>query len=251
MITRPSMLRPLPAISHVRALDLAGDGKIEVVGSDMRQGFVAAGRAGDPAGRLRILGQAVNPSNFQIGDLDGDRRPDLFVADLGSFQPEDHTVAPSSGSAARRPATRRSGSKGGRASRMWNRPTSTETASRISWWRPLAGARSGTSRCSRTGRPTTPSLVRDHVIDPRPGGIHAIPVDMNGDGKLDIVALFSQQFEQVVVYTNTGNFTFTPTPIYTAPHPNWGSTGIQVVDLDGDGDLDVLMTHGDTFDDQI
>lgn len=39
--------------------------------------------------------------------------------------------------------------------------------------------------------------------------------------------------------------------IYTAPHPNWGSSGIQLVDLDKDGDLDVLLTHGDTFDDGI
>ena len=44
---------------------------------------------------------------------------------------------------------------------------------------------------------------------------------------------------------------FTPQVIYTGPHPNWGSSGIQVVDLDGDGDLDVLLTHGDTFDDAI
>ncbi len=39
--------------------------------------------------------------------------------------------------------------------------------------------------------------------------------------------------------------------IYAAPHPNWGSSGIQLVDLDKDGDLDVLLTHGDTFDDGI
>ena len=32
-------------------------------------------------------------------------------------------------------------------------------------------------------------------------------------------------------------------------HPAWGSTGIELVDLDGDGDLDVLMTNGDTLDD--
>ena len=31
----------------------------------------------------------------------------------------------------------------------------------------------------------------------------------------------------------------------------WGSSGIQVVDLDKDGDVDVVMTNGDTFDDQL
>jgi hypothetical protein len=39
--------------------------------------------------------------------------------------------------------------------------------------------------------------------------------------------------------------------IYKAPHPNWGSSGIELVDLDKDGDLDVLLTHGDTFDDGL
>jgi hypothetical protein len=53
----------------------------------------------------------------------------------------------------------------------------------------------------------------------------------------------------VVAYINKGNFTFDKQVIYTAPHPNWGSSGIQLVDLDGDGDLDVILTHGDTFDD--
>jgi FG-GAP-like repeat len=92
----------------------------------------------------------------------------------------------------------------------------------------------------------------EHVMDQRPGGIHAVPVDLNGDGRLDIVGLLAQQFETVVAYINTGKaFTFDPRVIYTAPHPNWGSSGIEVVDMDGDGDLDVVLTHGDTFDDQI
>ena len=39
--------------------------------------------------------------------------------------------------------------------------------------------------------------------------------------------------------------------IHTAPHPNWGSSGIELTDLDGDGDADVLLAHGDTFDDSL
>jgi hypothetical protein len=57
----------------------------------------------------------------------------------------------------------------------------------------------------------------------------------------------------VTAYINkgTGDFSFEQKVIYAAPHPNWGSSGIQLVDLDNDGDLDVLLTHGDTFDDGI
>lgn len=44
---------------------------------------------------------------------------------------------------------------------------------------------------------------------------------------------------------------FTPQIIYAGPHPNWGSSGMDVADVDGDGDLDVLLAHGDTLDDGI
>ena len=96
-----------------------------------------------------------------------------------------------------------------------------------------------------------PSFTR-HTIDPRTGSISAIPVDLNHDGKMDFVALLAQEHEAVIAYINTGaGFTFEQQVIYAAPHPNWGSSGIQLVDLDKDGDLDVLLTHGDTFDDGI
>jgi len=37
--------------------------------------------------------------------------------------------------------------------------------------------------------------------------------------------------------------------LYRGPHPNWGMSNLDTVDLDGDGDLDFLLSHGDTFDD--
>ena len=35
--------------------------------------------------------------------------------------------------------------------------------------------------------------------DPRPGAIHAIPADIDGDGDLDIVAAVSQTVEQLML----------------------------------------------------
>jgi hypothetical protein len=91
------------------------------------------------------------------------------------------------------------------------------------------------------------------MIDRRAGGIHVLPTDINRDGRMDFVALLAQEHESVLAYINkgTGDFSFEQKLIYAAPHPNWGSSGIQLVDLDKDGDLDVLLTHGDTFDDGL
>jgi len=103
---------------------------------------------------------------------------------------------------------------------------------------------------NRTTNPRQPSFT-EHVIDPRTGAIHVIPADLNKDGRMDFVAVLAQEHEAVIAYLNRGDFTFEQKVIYQAPHPNWGSTGIQLVDLDKDGDLDVLLTHGDTLDDGI
>ena len=89
-------------------------------------------------------------------------------------------------------------------------------------------------------------------LDPRAGAIHVVPADIDGDGQLDIVALIAQEHEAVVAFLGDGKGGYLAArTLYAAPHPNWGSSGIQVVDLDKDGDLDVLMTNGDMFDDDI
>jgi hypothetical protein len=90
----------------------------------------------------------------------------------------------------------------------------------------------------------------DYTIDARPGTIHVPPVDLNGDGRLDVVALVSQQYEHLLAFLSRGpNRGFRQETIFRGPTPVWGSSGIQVLDFDGDKDLDVLMTNGDSLDD--
>ena len=68
---------------------------------------------------------------------------------------------------------------------------------------------------------------------------------------MDIVALLSQHYEQVVWFRNEGNLRFSRRVLYQAPHPAWGYSGMEVVDFDGDGDLDLLLSNGDSLDDDV
>jgi hypothetical protein len=91
-------------------------------------------------------------------------------------------------------------------------------------------------------------VFEPHVVDKRHGAIHVPVCDLNGDGKPDFVALISQEHEAIVAFINEGAGRFRKETIYTAPHPAYGSSGIQLVDLNGDGRLDVLYTNGDSLD---
>ncbi len=91
-------------------------------------------------------------------------------------------------------------------------------------------------------------LFERHVVDDRHGAIHVPVCDLNGDGKPDFVALISQEHETVVAFRNEGNGKFRKETIYAAPHPTFGSNGIQLIDLNSDGKLDVLLTNGDSLD---
>ena len=244
---------PAPAVSNVELLDVVGDARPELVVCDMRHGMVLLGKPYDAAAGLTLIAQVPHPDHATLVDLDGDRVKDLVISDLGEFLPWDH----------------------GKGGLVWLRGQGDGTFQKF--------AIGGLPRVSdveaadfdgdgdldlvvaafgyretgqilvlenRTTSWTSPAFA-PHTIDARPGGIHVPTADLNGDGRPDFVALIAQQYEQVVAYVNSGGLTFSPRPIYQAPHPNWGSSGIELVDLDGDGDLDVLYAHGDTMDDSL
>ena len=85
-------------------------------------------------------------------------------------------------------------------------------------------------------------------LDPRHGAVCVRVTDLNQDGKLDFIALISQEHEVVEAFLNQGGGAFERQRVYAAPNPSWGSSGLQLVDLDADGDLDLLYSNGDSFD---
>jgi hypothetical protein len=87
-----------------------------------------------------------------------------------------------------------------------------------------------------------------HLLLRLSGTIHTPIVDVDGDGDLDIVALVSQEWEEVYVFVNDGKGNFQTRSVYGSTNEDFGSSGIWIVDLDQDGDPDILFTNGDAFD---
>jgi hypothetical protein len=243
-----------PMVANVAFLGIDRGSVPRIVASDMASGLVLGANPALATGRLDVLGRVPNPCHAEATDLDGDGRVDLVVSDLGGVPPGDHT----------------------RGSVVWLRRladgsfqpiTLADQLPRVAdvqaadfdgdgdldlvvaafGWR-WVGATYLLE--NRTTDWTHPSFVR-RVVDERPGAIHVPVADLNGDRHPDVVALIAQQHETVVAFLGDGAGGFRRETIDVAPHPAWGSSGLSLVDFDGDGDLDALVTNGDMLDDFV
>lgn len=247
-----------PHISNVNLVHLFDSKRknLDVLACEMMGGAVLVLQPYLDPPQWRVLyakgkDQKFNPAHAEVVDLDGDKYPDILVANLGSFPPTDSRVG----------------------SVLWLRGKENEQFEPITLLRGIgrvadvqAADFNGDGKLdlivacfgwnnvgevyyleNQTKDWNKPSFV-SHQLDDHHGAIHVPIADLNGDGKPDFVALFAQENEFIVAFLNKGDGTFDKQTLYKAPHPGYGSSGIQLVDLDKDGDLDILYTNGDTLD---
>jgi FG-GAP-like repeat len=87
-----------------------------------------------------------------------------------------------------------------------------------------------------------------HVLHRLSGPINAILTDLDGNRLPDIVALVSQEWEEIWGFLNDGRGQFMPRMLWGSTNQDFGSSWLSVVDLDRDGDPDLLYSNGDAFD---
>lgn len=90
-------------------------------------------------------------------------------------------------------------------------------------------------------------VYEERVIHEQSGAIRSEVFDLNGDGFMDLVAVFAQAHEGIFAHYNDGKGGFTTEPLIRA-HPAWGFSGFELVDFNGDGFMDILATNGDNGD---
>jgi hypothetical protein len=86
-----------------------------------------------------------------------------------------------------------------------------------------------------------------HILRPLPGAVRTQVIDLNKDGRLDIVALMAQGDEGVFIYYNKGGERFEEKRALQF-HPSYGSNYFELTDINQDGHQDILSTNGDNGD---
>lgn len=87
----------------------------------------------------------------------------------------------------------------------------------------------------------------EHLLKNQPGARKTIIADMDGDGRQDIVVLFCQGREQISIFYQEENHQFEEMVVQEFP-PVYGSSCIEVADINADGKPDLAYTNGDNAD---
>jgi hypothetical protein len=246
----PTHAKP-PTISNVGLFHLFDKDRLDVVACDLRQGRVMALSPYADKPSWKLLGEVPHPCHVEVLDLDGDGKKDILVANLGAIVGSDDLVGSvvwlrGKGDGTFTPLTLLQGV--GRVADVqaadFDGDGKLDLVVAAFGWKQTGEVYYLHNQTRDWSHPH----FEPHMLDDRHGAIHVPIADLDGDGQPDFVALISQEHETVVAFLNRGGGDFEKKTLYTAPHPAYGSSGIQLVDLDGDGDLDVLYTNGDVLD---
>lgn len=237
-----------PWITHLSLADLDGDGRMDIIACEGRLNQVSVLRQTGPRQFTEsLLGEPVSaPVHAEVVDFDRDGDLDVLVASMGVVFPSNEKIGAVVWLEQTEPGVFRNRILLDRTDRVTDvRAADLDGDGDLD----LAVAQFGYEQ----GRVIWLENRGDAGFTPHgllglSGAIHAPIADFDGDGLPDIATLVSQEWEEIHLFTNRGDRTFAPRVLHGSTNEDYGSSGLAVVDLDRDGDSDLLYSNGDAFD---
>lgn len=240
-------LEERPKITHLTVTDLDRDGREDALVSDDVTGRVTWLRIEEDSWKETVLAEITSPASTTVADYDRDGDSDIVVASLGYISPTDDPI--------------------GSVWLLVNRGDLTFEPVRLLHEVPRVtdvkpGDFNGDGKIDfvvaafgwrETGEvilleQVTPKVFLRHSVHEQNGAMEIEVADLDGDGATDFLVLFAQQHESIEWFRNNGEGLFEHRTLARGPHPAFGSSSLQLVDLDGDADLDLISTNGDMMD---
>lgn len=238
--------RGLPLITNVQVLDFDQDGPNEILCSDALQHQISLFRFGDSVSEEVLIKDVAAPAHATAVDMDGDNDLDIVVSVLGNIFPDDNVI--------------------GRVELFENTPDGfirhviLKDVRRVADVQPadfdgdgdldLAVAVFGYARGSVLWLENMGQFqFLDHELHNAPGTIHVPIADYDQDGDPDIAAIVTQDEEELWGFENLGDGKFRKRRLWFTINHDLGSAGLVKSDLDGDGDMDLILPAGDNLED--
>ena len=247
---------PTPAVSSLELVNHFKDPAKELLVSDLRHQQVFIIDINDGQFNLIPVADIPFPAQSSLLDVNSDGVNDIIVAGLGSFGPSDDKkgavflVPGLSETQFGKPIELASNL--GRVPDIQYADLDQDgdqdiVVSEFGKWQT-----GSVFALENTGvTPAGEVTFRKRPISSAPGCLKTQVGDFNNDGVIDVAALFAQGREEVIVFLHNKAWGFDEVVANKAPHPAWGYNDLRAVDLDADGDLDLVTVNGDMMDDSV
>ncbi|MBD5778073.1 VCBS repeat-containing protein [Pelagicoccus sp. NFK12] len=237
-----------PWVTDLSIVDLDGDGLVDVVFTEGRLNMVGWMRQVERGvfEELTLADGVAGAAHVEACDLDGDGDLDLLVASMGIVTPNDQKI----GAVV---VLENDGREG------FSKRVLVEGIDRVTDVQAGDLDGDGDLDLSVGAFGYFEGEIRwlenrgdlefaSHSLLGLSGTIHTPIADVDGDGDLDIIALVSQDWEEIYLFENLGEGRFEAKVLFGSTNKDFGSSGIQLLDMDLDGDVDIAYTNGDGFD---
>lgn len=236
-----------PWIAHVRAVDLDADGLMDFLACEAKHNLVLWIRQVSPGQfEEQIIGEEMRaPVHVEATDMDGDGDLDVIVSSMSVVFPNNDKIG------AIFILEQRGGAE-------FETHLIIEGIDRVVDAKAVDfngdgqldlavgqfGYDQGEVRWMRRAGPWT---FHNDVLLSMSGTVNVEVADFDGNGTQDMVALVSQQWEEIHLFLNVGRGNYQRKLIWGSTNEDFSLSGMRLADMNKDGRMDILFTNGDGF----